>query len=152
MPLSNPTSRVEATPHDILNWTDGAALVATGSPFQPVTVKEKTYPIAQCNNAYIFPGIGLGIISSGALRVTDEMMMAASEALASHSPLVNTGSGLVLPPLTDIQQVSKDIAFAVGKMAQQQGVAVKTSAEALLQAIEENFWLPEYRSYRRTSI
>ncbi|MGF3145810.1 oxaloacetate-decarboxylating malate dehydrogenase, partial [Cronobacter sakazakii] len=152
MPLSNPTSRVEATPHDILNWTDGAALVATGSPFQPVTVKDKTYPIAQCNNAYIFPGIGLGIISSGALRVTDEMMMAASEALASHSPLVNTGSGLVLPPLTDIQAVSKDIAFAVGKMAQQQGVAVKTSAEALLQAIEENFWLPEYRSYRRTSI
>lgn len=152
MPLSNPTSRVEATPHDILNWTDGAALVATGSPFQPVTVKEKTYPIAQCNNAYIFPGIGLGIISSGALRVTDEMMMAASEALASHSPLVNTGSGLVLPPLTDIQAVSKDIAFAVGKMAQQQGVAVKTSAEALLQAIEDNFWLPEYRSYRRTSI
>ncbi|WP_415860198.1 malic enzyme-like NAD(P)-binding protein, partial [Salmonella enterica] len=89
----------------------------------------------QCNNAYSFPGIGLGIISSGALRVTDEMMMAASEALASHSPLVNTGSGLVLPPLTDIQQVSKDIAFAVGKMAQQQGGAAENAAHAGVQGV-----------------
>lgn len=152
MPLSNPTSRVEATPHDILNWTDGAALVATGSPFQPVTIKGQTYAIAQCNNAYIFPGIGLGVIACGASRVTDEMMMAASQALAQHSPLVSGESSLVLPELSRIKQVSKDIAFAVGSMAQQQGVAVKTSSEALMQAIEDNFWLPQYRSYRRTSI
>lgn len=152
MPLSNPTSRVEATPHDILNWTDGAALVATGSPFQPVMIKGQTYAIAQCNNAYIFPGIGLGVIACGASRVTDEMMMAASQALAQHSPLVSGESSLVLPELSRIKQVSKDIAFAVGSMAQQQGVAVKTSSEALLQAIEDNFWLPQYRSYRRTSI
>ncbi len=152
MPLSNPTSRVEATPHDILNWTDGAALVATGSPFPPVLIKGETYAIAQCNNAYIFPGIGLGVVASGASRVTDEMMMAASQALAQHSPLVTGESTLVLPELSRIKQVSKDIAFAVGSMAQQQGVAVKTSSEALLQAIEDNFWQPEYRSYRRTSI
>ncbi|WP_072094060.1 NAD-dependent malic enzyme [Trabulsiella odontotermitis] len=152
MPLSNPTSRVEATPQDIIAWTEGNALVATGSPFAPVVWKDKIYPIAQCNNAYIFPGIGLGVIASGASRITDEMLMAASEALAEHSPLVNDGEGMVLPPLSEIKAVSRAIAFAVGKMAQQQGMAVKTSAEALLQAIDDNFWLPEYRSYRRTSI
>lgn len=117
MPLSNPTSRVEATPQNILSWTDGEALVATGSPFSPVTVKGKQYPIAQCNNSYIFPGIGLGVIASGASRVTDEMLMAASETLAQHSPLVNNGEGPVLPELKDIQTVSRAIAFAVGKVA-----------------------------------
>ncbi|EDC3659846.1 NAD-dependent malic enzyme [Salmonella enterica] len=152
MPLSNPTSRVEATPQDIIAWTEGNALVATGSPFSPVIWKDKIYPIAQCNNAYIFPGIGLGVIASGASRITDEMLMSASETLAKHSPLVNNGEGLVLPALKDIQVVSRAIAFAVGKMAQQQGVAVKTSAEALQQAIDDNFWKPEYRDYRRTSI
>ncbi|WP_310651964.1 oxaloacetate-decarboxylating malate dehydrogenase [Salmonella enterica] len=152
MPLSNPTSRVEATPQDIIAWTEGNALVATGSPFSPVIWKDKVYPIAQCNNAYIFPGIGLGVIASGASRITDEMLMSASETLAKHSPLVNNGEGLVLPALKDIQVVSRAIAFAVGKMAQQQGVAVKTSAEALQQAIDDNFWKPEYRDYRRTSI
>jgi malate dehydrogenase (oxaloacetate-decarboxylating) len=152
MPLSNPTSRVEATPQDIISWTDGMALVATGSPFAPVQWKEKTYPIAQCNNAYIFPGIGLGVISSGASRITDEMLMAASETLAEYSPLLLNGEGLVLPELKDIQSVSRAIAFAVGKMAQQQGVAAKTSPEALKQSIDDNFWEPKYRSYRRTSI
>ena len=130
MPLSNPTSRVEATPQDIIAWTEGNALVAT----------------------YIFPGIGLGVIASGASRITDEMLMSASETLAKYSPLVLNGEGLVLPELKDIQTVSRAIAFAVGKMAQQQGVAVKTSAEALQQAIDENFWQAEYRDYRRTSI
>ena len=152
MPLSNPTSRVEATPQDIIAWTEGNALVATGSPLAPVVWKEKTYPIAQCNNAYIFPGIGLGVIASGASRITDEMLMSASETLAQYSPLVLNGEGLVLPELKDIQTVSRAIAFAVGKMAQQQGVAVKTSAEALQQAIDDNFWQAEYRDYRRTSI
>jgi len=152
MPLSNPTSRVEATPQDIISWTNGMALVATGSPFAPVQWQDKVFPIAQCNNAYIFPGIGLGVISSGASRITDDMLMAASETLAEYSPLLLNGEGLVLPELKDIQVVSRAIAFAVGKMAQQQGVAVKTSPEALKQAIDDNFWEPQYRNYRRTSI
>lgn len=97
-------------------------------------------------------GIGLGVIASGASRITDEMLMSASEMLAQYSPLVLNGEGLVLPELKDIQKVSRAIAFAVGKMAQQQGVAVKTSAEALQQAIDDNFWHAEYRDYRRTSI
>ena len=136
----------------IIAWTEGNALVATGSPFNPVVWKDKIYPIAQCNNAFIFPGIGLGVIASGASRITDEMLMSASEMLAQYSPLVLNGEGLVLPELKDIQKVSRAIAFAVGKMAQQQGVAVKTSAEALQQAIDDNFWHAEYRDYRRTSI
>ncbi|SFN32142.1 malate dehydrogenase (oxaloacetate-decarboxylating) [Izhakiella capsodis] len=152
MPLSNPTSRVEATPQDIISWTDGAALVATGSPFAPVLWKDKYYPIAQCNNSYIFPGIGLGAIASRASRVTDSMLMAASRTLADCSPLVNDGSGPVLPEVKDIQGVSKLIAMAVGKAAQLAGVAVVTSEDVLSRAIADNFWLPQYRSYRRTSI
>ena len=152
MPLSNPTSRVEATPADIIAWTDGAALVATGSPFSPVSWNGKTYPIAQCNNSYIFPGIGLGVIASGASRVTDTMLMTASRALADCSPLVNEGEGPVLPEIKDIQGVSKIIAMEVGKAAQLAGVAVVTSEDVLSQAIANNFWLPQYRHYRRTSI
>lgn len=152
MPLSNPTSRVEATPQDIIRWTEGQALVATGSPFAPVQWQDKVFPIAQCNNSYIFPGIGLGVIASAASRITDEMLMAASVALAEHSPLVKNGEGQVLPELKDIQIVSRAIAFAVAKTAQQQGMAVVTSDEALYQAIDDNFWKPEYRDYRRTSI
>ncbi|QQG26991.1 NAD-dependent malic enzyme [Pectobacterium carotovorum] len=151
MPLSNPTSRVEARPEDIIRWTEGAALVATGSPFSPVNYQDKVFPIAQCNNSYIFPGIGLGVLASGAKRITDGMLMAASRALADCSPLANNGEGALLPDLSDIQQVSKRIALDVGKAAQLQGVAVVTSADALQKAIDHNFWQPQYRSYKRTS-
>ncbi|KFX06923.1 malate dehydrogenase [Pectobacterium betavasculorum] len=151
MPLSNPTSRVEARPEDIIRWTEGSALVATGSPFSPVHYQDKVFPIAQCNNSYIFPGIGLGVLASGAKRITDGMLMAASRALADCSPLANNGEGALLPDLSDIQQVSKRIALEVGKAAQLQGVAVVTSADALQKAIDHNFWQPQYRSYKRTS-
>ncbi|WP_025903396.1 MULTISPECIES: NAD-dependent malic enzyme [Tatumella] len=152
MPLSNPTSRVEATPADLISWTGGAALIATGSPFAPVTWQDKVYPIAQCNNAYIFPGIGLGIIASGASRVTDSMLMSASRALADCSPLATDPTGPVLPELSDIQQVSRRIAIEVARAARLAGVAPESSEEALAQAIEDNFWTPAYRHYRRTSI
>lgn len=151
MPLSNPTSRVEGRPEDIINWTDGAALVATGSPFSPVIHKDKIYPIAQCNNSYIFPGIGLGVLAAKASRVTDGMLMAASRALADCSPLAKEGEGALLPEVDDIQEVSRYIALKVAKVAQLESVAVLTSDEALLDAIEANFWNPEYRRYRRTS-
>jgi malate dehydrogenase (oxaloacetate-decarboxylating) len=151
MPLSNPTSRVEARPEDIINWTEGTALVATGSPFSPVTYKDQLFPIAQCNNSYIFPGIGLGVLAAGAKRVTDAMLMAASRALADCSPLATDGHGALLPNIDDIQGVSKCIAMEVGKAAQLQGVAVVTSEEALSKAIEHNFWRPQYRIYKRTS-
>ncbi|MCA2016729.1 NAD-dependent malic enzyme [Vibrio tritonius] len=150
-PLSNPTSRVEATPADILRWTNGEALVATGSPFDPVQLDGKTYPIAQCNNSYIFPGIGLGVLAVGARRVTDEMLMVSSRALAETSPLAINGHGALLPPLESIHSVSKKIAFAVAKVAIEQGVAPARTDEAITEAIEQHFWQPEYRRYKRTA-
>ncbi|GMM88533.1 NAD-dependent malic enzyme [Vibrio fortis] len=150
-PLSNPTSRVEATPNDIIRWTEGQALVATGSPFEPVTHKGTTYPIAQCNNSYIFPGIGLGVLAVNASRITDEMLMESSRALATCSPLAINGSGALLPPLEEIHTVSKKIAFAVGKKAIEQGVALEITEEALQQAIDQHFWQPVYRRYKRTA-
>ena len=152
MPLSNPTSRVEATPADLLHWTDGQALVATGSPFEPVVHDGKTYPIAQCNNAYIFPGIGLGVVASGARRVTDTMLMSASRALAREAPLVKQGEGALLPPLAQIRELSKAIAFDVAAQAQQEGVALSTDGIKLRETIERNCWTPEYRSYRRRAV
>ncbi|MPY23246.1 NAD-dependent malic enzyme [Shewanella psychropiezotolerans] len=150
-PLSNPTSRVEATPKDVLHWTNGQALVATGSPFEPVVVNDETFEIAQCNNSYIFPGIGLGVLASGAKRVSDAMLMASSRALAECSPLAINGEGPLLPSLEKIHSVSKHIALAVGKVAIEQGHALPCTDELLKQAIEANFWTAEYRRYKRTS-
>ncbi|WP_172379677.1 NAD-dependent malic enzyme [Vibrio sp. Vb339] len=150
-PLSNPTSRVEATPNDIIRWTDGQALVATGSPFEPVVHNGTTYPIAQCNNSYIFPGIGLGVLAVNASRITDEMLMESSRALATCSPLAINGTGALLPPLEEIHTVSKKIALAVGKKAIEQGVALEITEDALQQAIDQHFWQPVYRRYKRTA-
>jgi len=152
MPLSNPTSKVEATPADVLTWTQGQALVATGSPFTPVTLNGQTYPIAQCNNAYIFPGIGLGVLAVGADRITDTMLMAASKALANQAPMVQTGEGALLPPLSEIRETSKLIAFAVARQAQADGVALMSSEEHVRDTIEANFWTPRYRRYRRRAV
>ncbi|MBF8222656.1 NAD-dependent malic enzyme [Halomonas sp. 328] len=149
MPLSNPTSKVEATPEEVLTWTKGQALVATGSPFAPVELDGQSYPIAQCNNAYIFPGIGLGVIAAGATRVTDGMLMAASNALAKTAPMVREGEGALLPALSEIREVSLAIAFDVAKQAQAEGVALRSDDETLRAAIEANFWYPRYRDYRR---
>ncbi|MBE4578754.1 NAD-dependent malic enzyme [Vibrio navarrensis] len=150
-PLSNPTSRVEAIPTDIIRWTKGEALVATGSPFDPVIHEGKTYPIAQCNNSYIFPGIGLGVLAVNARRVTDEMLMESSRALATCSPLAIHGRGALLPPLEEIHTVSKRIAYAVAKKAIEQGVALEIADDALQVAIEQHFWQPVYRRYKRTA-
>ncbi|GAA4903286.1 NAD-dependent malic enzyme [Ferrimonas pelagia] len=150
-PLSNPTSRVEATPENILRWSDGRALVATGSPFTPVHLNDQVFPIAQCNNSYIFPGVGLGALACGAERITDNMLMASSRALAECSPLGQKGEGALLPPLEEIQEVSKQIAFAVGKAAMADGVAMKVKQDDLRAAIDRAFWQPEYRSYKRSA-
>ena len=152
LPLSNPTSRVEALPEDVINWTQGKAIVATGSPFDAVEFAGQSYPIAQCNNSYIFPGVGLGVIASDAKRVTDKMFMAASKALADCSPLA-TGQGQdLLPELGEIRKVSLKIAFAVAKQAIDDGVAARITPDQLRKSIEANFWHPEYRQYRRTTL
>lgn len=150
-PLSNPSRQVEATPQQVIEWTEGDVIIATGSPFEPVEYKGKTYNIVQCNNSYIFPGLGLGVVSANINRITDEMLMVASETLAAASPLANTGKGDLLPPLTSIAQLSKTIAFNIAKVAYSQGLALEISDEMLKAKIERNFWLPQYRQYRRIS-
>ncbi|WP_416261034.1 NAD-dependent malic enzyme [Gibbsiella quercinecans] len=151
MPLSNPTSRAEAAPQDLIAWTQGAALIATGSPFAPVFYQDELYDIAQCNNAYVFPGLGLGILAAKARRVTEGMLMAASHALAAHSPLVLTEQGGLLPPVAEIETLSRAIAFAVGRAAQQDDVAPTMSEDALRTAIEDMFWQAQYAPYKRAS-
>ena len=151
-PLSNPSRQVEATPEQVINWTQGQAIVATGSPFSPVDYKGNLYPVAQCNNSYIFPGLGLGVVAANINRITDEMLMVASETLAQASPLANTGEGELLPPITEIASLSKEIAFEVAKVAYAQGLALEISDEQLRAKIDRNFWQPEYRDYRRISI
>ena len=143
-PLSNPTSRIEAAPSDIIEWSDGKALIATGSPIDPVTYKGKTHPIAQCNNTYIFPAFGLGVVAGNVTRVSDEMFREASRTLAACAADERKKTGALLPPLPSIRDVSKDIAFAVARKAQEQGNAPKTSPEELRAKIEEKFWDPAY--------
>lgn len=151
-PLSNPSKHVEAHPADVMKWTKGEAIVATGSPFGSVEIDGKQYAIAQCNNSYIFPGIGLGVISANANRVSDEMFRVASKTLAQASPSANGKSKQLLPAFDDLAQLSKDIAFAVGKVAQEEGFALEIDDELLNDRIESNFWKPEYRFYKRVSI
>ena len=150
-PLSNPIKQIEARPEQVIEWTDGNAIVATGSPFGEVEYKGKMYDIAQCNNAYIFPGIGLGVVAVGARIISDEMIMASSETLAASSPLVNTGSGALLPELVDLPSLSRKIAFNVAKVAMEQGHALTISDEELTERIESNYWTAQYRPYKRVS-
>lgn len=111
----------------------------------------RKFEIAQCNNSYIFPGIGLGIVTVKAARITDSMIVAASKALADASPVVQNGTGALLPPLDCIRSVSKLIAKAVILQAIADGVALPIPIELIDEKIEQNFWHPEYREYRRTS-
>jgi malate dehydrogenase (oxaloacetate-decarboxylating) len=146
-PLSNPTSKAEAKADDLIRWTDGRALVGTGSPFAPVRYAGRTIPIAQCNNVYIFPAIGLGVVASGASRVTDAMMLAAARVLAGNSPALKDSSASLLPPLTDIRRVAVEIAIAVGIEAQKGGLAPKVSEDELRQRVIAAQWTPSYTSF-----
>ena len=150
-PLSNPSRQVEARPEQVIEWTKGNVMIATGSPFDDVEYEGKIYPIAQCNNSYIFPGIGLGVVAIKAKLISDEMLMAASNALAEASPLAQGESAYLLPRLTEITKLSKKIAFAVAKVAMEQGLAPTISDESLERRINQNFWQAEYRPYKRVS-
>jgi malate dehydrogenase (oxaloacetate-decarboxylating) len=144
-PLSNPTSRSEADPVGLMRWTDGRALVATGSPFPPVKYDGRTIPVAQCNNVFVFPAVGLGVVASGARRVTDGMMLAAARALGEHSPARADASGSLLPALRDVRTVARAIATAVGREAQRAGLAPETSPEELRDRVAAAQWTPQYR-------
>lgn len=143
-PLSNPTSKSEATPEDLIRWTDGRALVATGSPFAPVNYGGREIRIAQCNNVYIFPAIGLGVVASSARRVTDSMMLAAALALAGNSPALKDPFASLLPPLADLRKVAAEIAVAVGIAAQKAGIAVQVPEDELRARVMATQWSPGY--------
>jgi malate dehydrogenase (oxaloacetate-decarboxylating) len=148
-PLSNPTSCAEATPADLLRWTDGRALVGTGSPFPPVEVNGKLVRIAQVNNSYIFPGLALGILVSRASRVTDSMIMAATKALAQLSPAREDRNLPLLPPVADSRKVGLLVGEAVGKQAIADGVAGVADAETLIEQLRAYVWEPVYLPYER---
>jgi malate dehydrogenase (oxaloacetate-decarboxylating) len=144
-PLSNPTANSEAKAEDLIRWTDGRALVASGSPFAPVEFNGKKITIAQCNNVFIFPAVGLGVMASRSRRVTDAMMIAAARALSQHSPVFQDQTAALLPPLHSLRDIARDIAFAVGREAQHAGVApLAGSDDEFRQQIADAQWSPAY--------
>ncbi len=144
-PLSNPTSKAECTPQEAIEWTHGKAIVATGSPFSPVVFEGKTYKIGQCNNVYIFPGVGLGALGSEASQVTEGMFLAAARMLASHSPALKDPTASLFPPIEEVRSVSRQIALAVAKRACEEKVA---RCSDFKKGIESHVWEPSYPIYQ----
>src|ERR1700730_17184044 len=136
-PLSNPTSLSEAEPSDLLAWTEGRALVATGSPFAAVKYGGKSIEIAQCNNVFIFPAVGLGLLASKARRVSDRMMMAAAKALGDQSPALKDPAASLLPNVRTLRDVAREVAYAVAARANDEGLAPEFSQEKGRQAVAE---------------
>jgi malate dehydrogenase (oxaloacetate-decarboxylating) len=144
-PLSNPTEKSEATPADLYRWTDGRALVATGSPFQPVTWEGRLIRPGQCNNMFIFPGVGLGVLASGARRVTDGMFLAAARALSREAPSRADPQASLYPRIEDVRAASRAVALAVGAEAIRTGVAQPLDTPTLAQRMDAMMWQPRYR-------
>jgi malate dehydrogenase (oxaloacetate-decarboxylating) len=151
-PLSNPTSRCEAAPQDLVDWTEGRALIGTGSPCEPVSIWGKKVAIDQTNNSYIFPGLALGIIASKAKRVSDAMVMAAAKELARLVPTQKDKKASLLPSLSDSRQLSRSIAQAVGRQAIQDGQAQVADEDSLERELQANIWDPEYIPYERKAV
>ena len=143
-PLSNPTSRSEATPENLIAWTQGRAIIATGSPFRPVHYQGKDYHIAQCNNVFIFPGIGLGIISCQTPKVIDKMFIKAAVVLSEHAPMLKDPTASIFPSLEELRGISRQIAITVAQVAQEEGLIPKSSILEIEQRIDYNMWSPEY--------
>jgi malate dehydrogenase (oxaloacetate-decarboxylating) len=146
-PLSNPTEKSEATPDDLLNWTEGRALIATGSPFGQVDFQGEKITIAQCNNALIYPGIGLGVVIAQAKRLSETMLWEACKALSSFASFNNA----LLPNFEDVHAISRCIALAVATQARREGLAEVKEPVDLAQEIDRQFWYPEYVNYHYSS-
>jgi malate dehydrogenase (oxaloacetate-decarboxylating) len=144
LPMSNPTSISEAMPEDLLRWTNGRALVATGSPFDDVKMRGGAQRISQANNVFVFPGLGLGTIVSGAGEVTDSMISAAANALASSLSDSDLEGRCLMPEVSRLWEVCGDVAIAVASQAVSDGVAAQCSNADLLQAMADYRWRPEY--------
>ena len=146
-PLSNPTSRSEAKPEDLLRWTNGKAIIATGSPFPSVDFHGKKVQIAQCNNVYIFPGIGLGVIACKTPKVTEKMFIKAAQILSEYTPMLQDPMGSLFPSLEDLRKVSREIAISVSHVAQEEGLIPKSSEQEIEGRIDQTMWYPEYPIY-----
>ena len=142
LPLSNPTERIEAMPADVVAWSGGKALVATGIPVKPFKYEGTTFTIGQGNNALLYPGLGLGVIVSGASRVTDGMLLAAAQAVASQVDPTGPGASL-LPPVENLRTSSATVAVEVARQAEADGVAT-ASHDNLIQAVQDTMWQPVY--------
>jgi malate dehydrogenase (oxaloacetate-decarboxylating) len=150
-PLSNPTSKSEAVPADLIDWTGGRALVATGSPFEDVSYHGQTIASGQCNNMFIFPGVGLGVLASQARHVTNDMFVAAARALSACSPARSDPTAALYPRVEDVRDVSRRVAIAVGLAAQRAGVAEQTSQEELERRVAAHMWVPHYARLKYTA-
>ena len=144
MPLSNPTNRSEARPQDLADWTDGRALIATGSPFPPMQIGDETVPVTQCNNVYAFPGIGLAVTAVGAKRITDAMLTAAATAVGAASPIHAEPGAPLLPARSKLVDTATIVARAVARAAVSDGVAAELSPQEIDDAIIASRWTPNY--------
>lgn len=149
-PLSNPTSKSEAIPSDLLEWTKGRALIATGSPYPAVAYGDRVIQIGQCNNSFIFPGVGLGVIASGARRVTDAMFVAAARVLSEFAPVLLDPAGPLYPPLERVRDISFKVALEVAREAQRAGLA-DVDLEKLEEIVNGRMWKPHYVPLRRAA-
>ncbi len=142
-PLSNPTSKSEAVPSDLLGWTGGRAVIATGSPFPDVIYEGRVIRIGQCNNSFIFPGVGLGVIASGARRVMDAMFVAAARVLSEFAPVLRNPQAPLYPPLEQVREISFKVALEVAREAQRSGLA-EVDLDSLEQTVRGKMWKPHY--------
>ena len=146
-PLSNPTSRSEATPEDIEEWSEGRAVIGTGSPFAPLVRDGSKFKVDQTNNSYIFPGVGLGAVAVKARHVTDTMFMAAAKALAAASPAASNPNDNLLPPVTALREVAFAVALATAIQAHKEGLTQGVETDRIEAAIRAKIWEPRYQRY-----
>src|SRR6266542_3878721 len=148
--LSNPTSKSEAAPIDLFKWTNGRAVIATGSPFPPIVTDRGLIRIGQCNNSFIFPGVGLGVIASGARRVTDAMFVTAARVLSDFAPVLQDPEAPLYPPLEEVREIAFKVALEVAREAKRAGLA-EVGLDKLEQIVRDKMWEPHYVPLRRAA-